>query len=382
MEGSDKAYDVIVVGVGGIGSAAVYHLSQRGLDVLGLDQYSIPNSVGSSHGDSRLIRLTNYEDPEYVPHVRRSIDLWESLEEEYGEQLLFRTGTVDAGPEGSETVEGAITACEEYDLPYEHLSAAELSEQFPGFRLPSDFEAVHQPDGGFIHPTRCVQAHVAGAHDNGAETHAHETVVEWDTTDDGVRVQTDLTTYEADQLVLTAGAWKDVFPERVAEKLTPWRVIVGGFQPESPEKFTPDALPVFSINEGDQGYYGAPAAGTSGFKFGLVDNLEDVADPSNFDPRPTEKEKERLRTVLHDKAREYFPEGARSTKRLKTCMVTHTPDQDFIVDSLPDRPQVKVGAGFSGKGFKFSSLMGELLADLVTEEASKVDLEIFEMDRF
>ncbi|ELZ86908.1 N-methyltryptophan oxidase [Haloferax gibbonsii ATCC 33959] len=382
MRSSSTQYDVIVMGVGGIGSAAVYHLARRGLDVLGLDQYNIPNSIGSSHGDSRLIRLTNHEDPEYVPHVRRSISLWESLEEEYGEQLLHRTGTVDAGPADSETVRGSLKACTDYDLPYEHLSAGELSEKFPGFELPQEFEAVYQPDGGFINPTKCVQAHVELAQEHGATTHAHETVVDWESTANSVTVETDRTTYEANHVVVTAGAWTQLLVEELEETLTPWRVIVGGFQPENRSQFTADSFPVFSIEDEQQSYYGGPAAGTSGFKFGLVDNLEDVADPNDFDPRPTEKERERLRTVLHENAQRYFPEGAKSIKRLKTCMVTHTPDQDFIVDYLPSDPNVVVGAGFSGKGFKFSCLMGELLADLVTESDPAVDIDLFDIDRF
>ena len=379
---ANSQFDVIVVGVGGIGSAAVYHLAQRGLNVLGLDQYNIPNSIGSSHGDSRLIRLTNHENPEYVPHVRRSLTLWESLEEQYGEQLLHRTGTVDAGPADSETVQGAIKACKDYNLSYEHLSSQELSEKFPGFNLPAEFEAVYQPDGGFINPTKCVQAHVELAQDQGAVTHAHEIVTNWDSTKDRVSVETDTSTYEADKLVITAGAWTQLLVEQLKGTLTPWRVIVGGFQPVNRERFSPDVFPVFSINDGDQGYYGGPDAGTSGFKFGLVDNLENVANPNDFDPRPTEEERERLRTDLYENAQRYFPEAASTIKRLKTCMVTHTPDQDFIVDYLPSDSNVIVGAGFSGKGFKFSSLMGELLADLVTHDEPAVDIDLFDIDRF
>jgi sarcosine oxidase len=382
MPSSSTQYDAVVVGVGGIGSAAVYHLAQRGLNVLGLDQYNIPNSIGSSHGDSRLIRLTNHEDPEYVPHVRRSLSGGESLEDQYGEQLLHRTGTIDAGPADSETVQGALKACKDYDLSYEHLSAQELSKKFPGFDLPSEFEAVYQPDGGFINPTKCVQAHVELAQEHGGTTHAHETVVDWESTTEGITVKTDRATYQANRLVVTAGAWTQLLVEEMEETLTPWRVIVGGFQPTDRAQFTPDVFPVFSIEDGSQGFYGGPAAGTSGFKFGLVDNLEDVADPSDFDPRPTEKERERLRTVLHENAQRYFPEAASTIKRLKTCMVTHTPDQDFIVDYLPSDSNVVVGAGFSGKGFKFSCLMGELLADLVTEDEPAVDIDLFNIDRF
>ena len=382
MEEQNTVYDSIVVGVGGIGSAAMYHLARRGHDVLGLDQHNIPNSIGSSHGDSRLIRLTNYENPEYVPHVRRSLKLWEDLEEEYGEQLLFRTGTVDAGREDSETVEGSLKACKSHGLSYEYLSSTELSQKFRGFDLPKEFKAVYQPDGGFINPTKSVQAHVQGAHANGAEAHAHETVARWETTEDRVFVDTDVTTYEAEHLVLTAGAWTSVLPEELQETLTPWRVIVGGFQPSAPEKFSPEAMPVFSIDDEESSYYGAPMAGTSGFKFGLVDNLEDVAEPDGYDPKANDKEIDRLRSVLHPKAQEYFPEGAFSTKRLKTCMVTHTPDHDFIVDSMPSDPKVTVGVGFSGKGFKFSCLMGELLADQVTREPSEVNVEMFSVERF
>lgn len=382
MESDSPQYDAIVVGVGGIGSAAVYHLAKRGKKVLGLDQYDIPNSIGSSHGDSRLIRLTNHEDPEYVPHVRRSLELWESLEEESGEELLHRTGTVDAGVPGSETVEGALQACHDYGLEHEHLTAAELSEKFPGFDLPSEFEAVYQPDGGFINPTKCVQAHVDLAHEHGAETHAHEAVVDWEQRDDRVVVETEDGSYETAELVVTAGAWTQLLVDDLEDTLTPWRVIVGGFKPETKSRFTPEEFPVFSVEDREQSYYGGPAAGVSGFKFGLVDNLEDVADPADFDPRATEKEKERLRTELYEVAQEYFPEGAASIKRLKTCMVTHTPDQDFIVDRHAEHSRVVIGAGFSGKGFKFSCLMGELLADIVAGTDSEVDRELFDIERF
>lgn len=208
MVQSSKSFDVIVVGVGGMGSAATYHLAKRGSRVLGLERFNIPHVYGSSHGVTRIIRLAYFEHPTYVPLLRRAYALWRELQYEAGEELLCITGSVDAGRPGSRVLDGSLESCRAHDLPHEVLSRSELGMRFPGFHLPPAFQAVLQPEGGFLVPERCIVSHVVLAQRMGAEVRARERVLEWEAVGgDGVRVRTDRGSYEAGRLVIAAGAW-------------------------------------------------------------------------------------------------------------------------------------------------------------------------------
>src|SRR5215813_1719638 len=204
---ADKHYDVIVVGIGGMGSAAAYHLALKGKKVLGLEQFDIPHEKGSSHGITRIIRLAYYEHPSYLPLLRRAYELWRELQQQAGEQLLFITGSVDAGPAGSPVFEGSRQSCETFGLPHDILTGAQLNQRFPGYRLPRETMAVFQPEGGFLTPERCIVAHVTMAQARGADIHAREPVLAWEPVGERVRVRTHRATYEADKLVIAAGAW-------------------------------------------------------------------------------------------------------------------------------------------------------------------------------
>ena len=183
-----ERYDVVVVGVGGMGSAALYHLARRGKRVLGIERFEIPHELGSSHGITRIIRLAYFEHTSYVPLVQRAYELWRELEREAGEQLLHVTGAVEGGPR---IFEGALRSCHEHDLPHEALDGAEVGRRFPAYRLPPDLELVYQPDGGFVLPERCIVAHVKGAIGHGAVVRTGERVLEWEAGENGVRVRTD-----------------------------------------------------------------------------------------------------------------------------------------------------------------------------------------------
>ncbi|MGH8940782.1 MAG: FAD-dependent oxidoreductase, partial [Actinomycetes bacterium] len=176
----NQRYDVIVVGVGGAGSAAAYHLARRGKRVLGLERFGIPHGMGSSHGHTRIIRLAYYEDPSYVQLLRRAYELWRALQSRAGEQLLHITGSVDAGPASSWVFKGSLQSCLTHDLPHEVLTSAELSRRFPAYQLPYDTMAVLQPDGGYLVPERCIVAYVQAAQAEGAEIHGCEAVLGWE----------------------------------------------------------------------------------------------------------------------------------------------------------------------------------------------------------
>ena len=202
-----KRYETIVIGVGGMGSAAVYHLARRGRKVLGLERFYIPNDQGSSHGINRIIRLAYYEDPSYVPLLFRAYELWRELQRTAGEQLLYINGSIDAEPPGSLVFEGSLRSCEEHGLSHEVLNSAELRRRFPGYRLPGDTMAVFQGEGGFLLAERSIVAHVAAAQTLGAEVHGRERTLEWEPLGSRVRVVTDRDVYETETLIIAAGAW-------------------------------------------------------------------------------------------------------------------------------------------------------------------------------
>lgn len=384
----DDRYDVIVVGVGGMGSAATYHLADRGLDVLGLERYDVPHAQGSSHGYSRIIRLAYHEHPSYVPLLRAAYDEWRALEAERGVSLLRETGSVAGGPPGSEIFEGARRSCRENDIDHEVLSSAELNDRFPGYDVPDDCKAVFQPQGGFLAPEKCIVAHVEGAHDRGAEIRARTRVRGWTPLDDGgVAVEAEgntegsgTVTYEADSLVMAAGAWTDRLVPELEPVLEPERQVVGWFQPEEPEQFDPDSFPVFVLDgeeEADE-VYGFPIHDVPGVKVGRYHHRHEAVDPEEMNREPTAEDEQ----LLCEDAAAYLDDAAGPTMRLETCLFTNTPDSRFVIDSHPAHPQVIVAAGFSGHGFKFSSVVGSVVADLVADGGTDRPIEQFGIDRF
>lgn len=373
-----RRYDAIVVGVGGMGSAAAYHLAKRGLAVLGLEKYDIPHDNGSSHGITRIIRKPQYEHPAYVPLVRRAYDLWEDLEERTGRDLLHTTGGLDIGPPEGEVFRGSLESCAAHDIDHEILEAAEVRDRYPGYSLPEHHRAVYQPDGGFLVPEQCIVAHVETAQAAGAEIRAREAVSDFTQLGDGgIRVETRKGTYETDELVVTVGAWtRELLPELV-DLAVPERQVLAWLQPTDPSLFDPGNFPVF-VHETDDGhYYGFPRYDVPGFKFGKYNHLEETATPEEMSqPRPADEQ------LLRAYAQRYFPAGAGPTMKLATCMFTNTPDQHFVLDTLPNRPGITVGAGFSGHGFKFASAVGEVLAALAIGESPPQDIELFRLSRF
>ena len=371
------SFDVIVLGVGGMGSAATYHLARRGLRVLGLERYDIPNEMGSSHGLTRIIRLAYYEHPDYVPLLRRAYELWRQMEDLTGETLMVPTGSIDAGPPGSLVYEGSRRSCEMHHLPCELLTGDEVNGRFPGYNLPPELMAVYQPDGGFLLPERCIVTHVEAALEAGAEVHGRERVLSWEPRGAGVIVRTDRDRYTASRLVVCAGAWTSVLVPQLSRLLVPERQVLAWLQPLHPEPFRPGAFPVFNMAEDEGKFYGFPTYGIPGFKVGRFHHLCQQVDPDKMD-REVHEEDERLLREFTDR---YFPQAAGPTMSLKTCIFTNTPDEHFILDLHRDFPQVSIAAGFSGHGFKFCSVVGEIMADLVQNGQSHHDLGLFRLER-
>ncbi|HEX4745383.1 MAG TPA: N-methyl-L-tryptophan oxidase [Gaiellaceae bacterium] len=369
-----ERYDVVVVGVGGMGSAALHHLARRGKRVLGLERFDLLHERGSSHGLTRIIRLAYFEHPDYVPLLRRAYELWQELESEAGEQLLYPTGILEGG---DAILEGVLVSCAEHGIEHEVLSGEEVGRRFPAFRLPPELGVVFQADGGFLLPERCIVAHVEGALAHGATLRARERVLDWAPTENGVRIRTDRGKVEAERLVLTAGAWSEDVARLAPGTVRAVRQSLAWFQPRAPKLFTPGRMPVFNLILDDEHYYGLPAHGIPGVKLGRYERQGESGDPDGISREPTLADESPLRAF----AERHLPEGAGPTVALKTCLFELSPDEHFLIDRHPESDAVVVAAGFSGHGFKFCSVVGEILSDLAIDGASRHDIGLFRLAR-
>jgi sarcosine oxidase len=370
-------FNTIVIGVGGMGSATCYQLARRGKRVLGIERFDIPHDLGSSHGYTRIIRLAYYEHPSYVMLLKRAYELWDDIERRSGERILFKTGSIDAGPAESWVFKGSLQSCVEHDLPHEVLTGMEINQRFPGYQLPQELLGVFQPDGGFVLPERSIVSFVEAAHAFGAVIHGREHVLEWEPLGDGVRVITDRDEYTADSMVITAGSWNyDLLPF-LRGFAVPERQVLAWLQPERPSFFKPETFPVFNVLVPEGRYYGFPVHAVPGFKFGKYHHFEEYVNPDYYEREPNIQDEE----ILREFASRYFPTGAGPTMTLKACMFTNTPDKHFIIDLHPEYPQISYAAGFSGHGYKFASVIGEIMADLAERQETRHDISLFSVER-
>jgi sarcosine oxidase len=370
-------YDTIIIGIGAMGSATAHQLAKRGNRVLGLEKYDIPNAMGSSHGVNRIIRMAYFEDPSYVPLLSRSYELWRELETTADTRILKVTGGIDASAGDNRVFLGSLESCRIHNLDHEILTGAEVNNRFPGYQLPDEYMAVYQPDGGYVMSESAIVAHVESALRNGADIRAREPVVGWEPKGDGVQVTTSRGQYTADRLVVTVGAWSMGLLDLLAGQAIPERQVLAWFQPNEPAHYTPDRFPVFILEVPEGHFYGFPVETIPGFKIGLYHHLNENVDPDAMEREPNAADEAPLREATE----RYFPGAAGSTMTLKSCLFTNSPDEHFIVDLHPGLPQVAVAAGFSGHGYKFASVMGEILADLAIDGSTVHDTGLLGFDR-
>ncbi|HSM32476.1 MAG TPA: N-methyl-L-tryptophan oxidase [Anaerolineae bacterium] len=372
-------YDVIVAGVGGMGSATAAELASRGARVLGLERAGIPNDSGSSHGINRIIRLAYAEDPRYVPLLRRAYRRWHELEARSGERILVTTGGLDIGRPDSETVRGALASARAHDLEHEVLDADALVERYPGFRLPDGLVAIYQPDGGFVLSERAIAAYARLALDAGADLRGYEPLTAWQADGDGVVAHTARGTYRARRLVISAGAWLAGLVPALAALAVPERQVLLWTRTLRPQLYAVGAFPIFILDVPEGLYYGFPEFGVPGLKIGRMHHRGQVVDPGTYDRSAFEPEDE---SVLRAAISRYLPAADGPVLTRKTCLFTNTPDGHFIIDKLPSAPQVVIVSPCSGHGFKFASVVGEIAADLALDGATEHDIGMFRIDRF
>lgn len=380
------SYDVIVIGLGGMGSAAAYQLAKRGRRVLGLEQYSPAHNRGSSHGQSRIIRQAYFEDPAYVPLLLRAYELWEQLERETGQDLLTITGGLMLGLPSSSVVSGSTESARKYNLPHEILDAAEIRRRFPAFQPDDRTIALYETKAGFLRPEATVQAHLDRAAQLGAELHFEEPVLSWTVAPSGDRVEvmTARGRYEAGRLVIAPGAWAPRVLADLGLPLEVQRQVMYWFEPvSSPELFQPDRFPIFVWelpgSSAFSSFYGIPAhEGTHGAAKVAYHTAGKVCTPETIDRTVHEDEIARMRACVA----EHLPLMNGTLLNTATCMYTMTPDQHFVIATHPAHPQVAIASGFSGHGYKFASVTGEILADLALTGTTRHPISLFSPQRF
>lgn len=375
------SYDVIILGLGAMGSAAAQHLAQRRAKVLAIEQFTPPHDKGSSHGGTRMIRQAYWESPDYIPLVLRAYELWKKLEHDTGARLLTITGGLILGSAESQLVKGGIAAAEVHGIRYAVLSHGEIGKRFPAITPLQNDVAVHEELAGFLFPEECIRAQLKVAAANGAELHFGEKVVHWSAHSDRVEVTTDRATYEAESLVLAAGPWanealRHSFPLRVTRQVMTWINPTGGIEP-----FLPASFPVFLCESPENGRlgYGFPAVdGPSGGVKAALHGSDVECTPETIDRVIHEVDgAEVIRTL-----RPRFPALDGEILKAQTCMYTMTPDEHFILGLHPQYPAVRVACGFSGHGFKFAPVVGEILADLAIDGRTAHPIGIFSPTRF
>ena len=372
-----KVFDVAVLGVGGIGSAACYHLARAGLRVLGVEQFSIPHARGSSHGITRILRQGLHENEVYVPLVRRALELWRDLEKASATQLFYQTGSLDIGQPDSPIVSQSLNSCRRWDIPHEQLTTGELRRRYSVLRPDDEMVAILQPGSGFVLAEASITAHVNAAFVYGAEIHGHEKLLRWEANPAGYIIETTHGRYQVAQLVFTVGAWIRKIVGGIL-RVRPERAVLGWFQPEANAALF-GTLPVWIIDSPQAGhFYGLPIYGIPGFKLGRLSVNLDEVDPDVPLAEPDARDEHDLRQFLE----RYFPDADGPVLSMQTALFEHTPDRQFIIGGLPDFPGAWVIAGLSGHGFKYASALGELAKDLVVHGKSNYDLTPFQVDRF
>ncbi len=363
-----SGYEVIVVGLGGMGSAAVAHAASRGSRVLGIEQFQPAHDQGSSHGRSRVIRLAYFEHPAYVPLLRRSYELWRRLESATGRDLLRITGGLMIGSPDSDVVTGSLRSAREHGLEHEVFTAAELHRRFPPFTPRQEIVAFYESEAGSLFPEEAIRAHLDVAVDSGAHLHFDERVEDWAVSASGrIEVCTSRGSYETDRLILAPGAWAsglfklEWLPLEVEPQQLHWFVPEGGAAPFAPDRFP---IYIWDLGEGIQ-CYGFPAEDDGRVKVAFF------------------RSKVKGEHAIRDALGAVLPSLANGTLvETVTCKYTLTPDQHFVIGHHPAQPGVVIASPCSGHGYKFASVIGEVLADLAIDGATRHPIALFDPNRF
>jgi len=369
--------DCIVLGLGGVGSAALCSLARKGVRALGIERFAPGHDRGSSHGDSRIIRLAYSEHPDYVPLLRRAYELWGMLEEGAGRKLLHQTGLLQVGAPEGEVIRGTLESARAHGLEVERLTAAEAMRRFPGFRIPHDHEAVYEARAGYLRVEDCIRAHVGEAARLGAEVRTGEEVRSFRKEGRGFAVETSRGSYSAEALVIAPGAWAPGLFEDLAFPLEVKRKPVFWFRSGSPLYQEGSGCPAYLFETADGKFYGIPENERMGLKVAEHTGGEAVPDPLRVERTERPADRKRIEAFLDA----CLPSARRELSHHSVCLYTMTPDEHFIVGKHPALERCAFAAGLSGHGFKLTPALGEALSDLVTEGRTSLPVAFLAPDR-
>ncbi len=380
-------YDAIVIGVGSMGSAACYWLAKRGYKVIGIEQFDIPHVLGSHAGQSRIIRKAYFEHPDYVPLLQRAYYNWQQLEKQTATQLYFKTGLLYNGPAGHAMMKGIREAASLHDIEVNQLSGQQTVSKFSQFKVLPPFESIYEPDAGFIRPEKAVALYKGEALKTGADIRTKEKVLEWTKENGKIKVITDKGIYISQKLIITAGAWAGKMIPGLNTALKVTRQVIIWVKPANEKMFAPENFPCWLIadNKRKGALYGFPFLTKE--KFGEPEGMKfalhyaaDQTNPDHVNRNITKEETDELIQQVVT----YIPDVADATLvAAKTCLYTNSSDENFIIDHLPGYDKdVTIACGFSGHGFKFVSVVGEILADLAMDGKTSLPVDFLSLKRF
>lgn len=373
-----STYDIIVVGLGAMGGSAAYHCSKRGVSVLGLDANQPNHILGSSHGATRAIRETYFESPEYVPLSQRSAELWRELEDESGTALLTTNGAIYVAPTDHPMAKGVTSAADIHGLDIEHLSVDDMASRFPGFALPEDWAGIYESNGGVLQAETCRQVHVDLAVHHGADLRFGCAVTGWKKNSSGnVVITTTDGEFEAKSMILTLGPWACDALRELDLPITGRRIPIIHFDAIDPARYCSDDMSVYFWATPEGIYAGFPHFDGEGMKI-MRHDTGDVCTPETARRDVTESDIKEI----SDFANKYMPYANRSVRNSLVGLYTMTPDSHFIIDRHPGFQNVAYATGFSGHGFKFAPVIGEILADMILEGATKHPTRFLAASRF
>jgi sarcosine oxidase len=369
----NSGYDVIVLGLGGMGSATVYELARRGRRVLGLEQFTPLHTLGSSHGKTRIIRRAYFEHPDYVPLLHRAYERWYDLEQLCGQHLLTECGCLGIGRPDSVLISGIRTSADMHGLKVEYLSRPDLGRRYPAFTLDEDVVGILEPGAGILAVERCISEYLDAARALGADLHFEEPVQSWEATAGGVSVQTAKQRYQADRLLITAGPWATRLLAEIGMPLTVMRQVPFWLATADDRRFRRDVFPAYIYETSEGHFYGFPVISPLGHKVARHYGAQELAEVDQIDRVVHAEDEEPVRSFL----RRHLPSVNGSRRHAEVCIYTLTPDRHFVIDLHPSYRNVAVAAGFSGHGFKFASVVGEILADLAETGRTRLPIERF-----
>lgn len=370
-------WDAIVVGAGGVGSAAAWQLARRGARTLVLDPFGRAHARGSSHGQTRIIRRAYFEHPDYVPLVERALTLWHELERESGQTLFERVGLVQVGPREGTVLAGVRASARQHGLEVAELSATETVARWPDLRVPEAWSAIFEPGAGLLWVERCVLAHLELAERAGARLALDEPLMSWRASGPGVEVETPRGRYAASRLVVAAGPWSSRVLGSLGVELRVLRKPQFWFRIGDGRYRATEGFPAWLYETDDGVFYGFPSLRRGELKAAEHSGGAVVPDPSLVDRELDPAGLGRLTEFL---AR-HLPRVELSPVAHSVCLYTLSPDEHFVVDHLPEAPQVVLAAGLSGHGFKFTSVLGEVLAELALDGQSRQPVEFLRLSR-